>query len=123
MSDAKQRWDDVGERFSSLGRRFKERLDEERSSEAQDDEELKDALRRLGDAVDDVLTSVGRTVRDPKVQDDMRSAGRSLGDALAATFDDVGRELRRVGDDLRGKLTNREAPEAEDEGPPSTTHP
>lgn len=106
MADSKQAWDDVGERFGALARRFRERGEEAagaggaepatEASEATEHERkrLQAAIDELGRAIDRVAGAVGPTVRDPGFRDDAKAAARSLGEALTATFADVGGTVR-----------------------------
>jgi hypothetical protein len=59
-------------------------------------DELKDALRRMKDAIEDAVGAAGAAAKDPAVKADLKDVGRSLSDALAATFDEAGDEVRKV---------------------------
>jgi Flp pilus assembly pilin Flp len=58
--------------------------------------EVKEALRKLGDALDDAFAAFGNAARDQAVKEDLRQVGQSLATALSATFDDVSDELRKA---------------------------
>ena len=89
MAEAKERWDEVGERFTELGRMLKDRFDANAAFGADEREKVNDALRQLGDALDAGFTTIGDTLRDPGMRDEVKHAGASLVDALAATLRDV----------------------------------
>jgi hypothetical protein len=96
MSDAKQAWDEVGEKFSEVGRLMKQRYD---ANVAWNDEEKKkvdDALHQMGDALDAGFTTIGDSFRDPSMRDEMKEAGTALGTALSRTFDSVAYEIRKA---------------------------
>jgi hypothetical protein len=106
-----QVWKEVGERFAALGQLLKDRYQQQAESgtEAEARPHVEDALHRLADALDEVVTAAGETVRDAAVAEEARRAARSLGDALSATFEDVHDGLRdrfkQTGDtESRGEL-------------------
>jgi DNA-binding ferritin-like protein len=97
--DVKRKWDEVGERFTAVGRalaaRYKQLEQEQESEEAR---EAQDALRAVTRTLDRAFTSLGDTLRDPHAKEELRAAARSLADALGATFEEVTAEVRkRVG--------------------------
>jgi len=87
VSEAKQRWDEVGDRFSALGRRLKELYDE-RDGERQR-ENVDEALRRLGDVIDAGFAAVGESVRDPGVRSELNGAANAIGEAIRTTITEV----------------------------------
>jgi hypothetical protein len=95
MAEAKDKWDEVGERFSELGRNLKDRFDANNAWVADDREKVNDALRQLGDALDAGFTTIGDTLRDPSMRDEMKTAGSSIADAIAATMRDVSEAIKR----------------------------
>ncbi len=95
MAEAKEKWDEVVERFSELGRTLKDRFDANAAFGADDREKVNDALRQLGDALDAGFTTIGDTLRDPSMRDEMKTAGSSIADAIAATLRDVSDAIKR----------------------------
>ena len=95
MADAKDKWDEVGERFTELGRTLKDRFDANAAFGADDREKVNDALRQLGDALDAGFTTIGDTLRDPAMREEMKHAGSSIADAIAATMRDVSDAIKR----------------------------
>ena len=85
MAEARQKWDEVGDRFSDLGRHLKDRFDVK----------VNDALRQLGDALDAGFTTIGDSLRDPAMRDELKTAGSSIADAIAATLRDVSDAMKR----------------------------
>jgi|DewCreStandDraft_2_1066082.scaffolds.fasta_scaffold04313_5 DNA-binding ferritin-like protein len=95
--DVKRKWDEVGERFATLGRALAARY-KQLEMESEEEREARDALRALTRTLDRAFTSLGDTLRDPHAKDELRAAARSLADALGATFEEVTEEVRkRVG--------------------------
>src|SRR5713101_6271895 len=97
MAEAKDKWDEVGDRFGDLGRRLKDRFDANAAFGADEREKVNDALRQLAAALDAGFTTVGETLRDPAMRDEMKSAGSSIADAIAATMRDVSESIKRHG--------------------------
>ena len=95
MAEAKDKWNDVGERFGEIGRHLKERFDASAAFGADDRDKVDDALHQLGDALDAGFTTIGETLRDPEMRDEMKRAGSSIADAIAATLRDVSDAVKR----------------------------
>ncbi|HVL81872.1 MAG TPA: hypothetical protein VM840_09805 [Actinomycetota bacterium] len=95
MNDERQVWEQVGERFSQVGRRLKEHYDREAAEVgAAESRQVEDALRTLADAVGQAFDAVGTAVRDEGFRREVASAVQTLTEALSATFDQVGGEIR-----------------------------
>jgi phage-related minor tail protein len=95
MAEAKEKWDEVGDRFGDLGRHLKDRFDVNAGVGADEREKVNDALRQLGDALDAGFTTIGDTLRDPAMRAELKTAGSSIADAIAATLRDVSDAIRR----------------------------
>jgi hypothetical protein len=95
MAEAKEKWDEVGERFAQLGRELKDRFDANAAFGPDQRETVTDALRQLSDALDAGFTTIGDTLRDPAMRDDLKTAGNSIADALSATLRDVSDAIKR----------------------------
>jgi phage-related minor tail protein len=95
MTEAREKWDEVGDRFSDLGRRLKDRFDANAAYGAEERDKVNDALRQLADSLDAGFTTIGETLRDPAMRDEMKSAGSSIADAIAATLRDVSDAIKR----------------------------
>jgi hypothetical protein len=94
MAEAKERWDEVAERFTELGRTLKDRFDANAAFGADERDKVNDALRQLGDALDAGFTTIGDTLRDPAMRDEMKHAGTSIADAIKATMRDITDSLK-----------------------------
>ncbi len=95
MSDAKQAWDEVGERFAALGRHVKERYDANVAFGDDQKDQVSDALRNLTDALDAGFTAIGDTLRDPAMRDDLKGAGAAMADALTTSLNEVAEEIKK----------------------------
>jgi hypothetical protein len=107
MSDAKQAWDEVGSKFSVLGQHLKQHLEQERKdAEGGEDSEkgeqakrdIKAALERLTDSLDDAFEALGNAAKDPTVRHEVSDAGRSLVSAVGTSLEQLGDEMRRYMD-------------------------
>ena len=112
--DAKQAWNDVGQRFSSLGKRladsYRERGDADASAETQ--RKLEDAARDLGNQLERAFGSLESTVRDPEARADLQQAVNAVGDAITLT-------VREAGQAIKGRSGSEEDPPRPDGSEPS----
>ena len=95
MAEAKDKWDEVGDRFGEIGRHLKDRFDANAAFGSDERDKVNDALRQLGDALDAGFTTIGETLRDASMRDEMKSAGSSIADAIAATLRDASDAIKR----------------------------
>ena len=114
--DTRKAWNEVGDQFSELGRRFSQhyrRQGRDATAAAEEQRQaMNEAFRKAVDQLDQAFTSVGEALRDPETKKSLNQAVRSLGDALGTTFQNLGSDIgRRVG----GGGTRREPPPG-DEG-------
>src|SRR5450755_4356496 len=96
MADARSAWNDAGERLTELGQKLKTHYEQQHGTDGpQTREELAEAAKRLGGAVQDAFEAIGSAARDRSVQSEVKQVGQSVYDALGATFGQVSEELRR----------------------------
>ncbi|MFZ4584405.1 MAG: hypothetical protein ACOYNI_04180 [Acidimicrobiia bacterium] len=91
-SNARQSWNDVGDRMAALGLKLKLHLESGSDAET----EARAAFEHLGDAIRDSLDAVARAAKDPAIHADLHDAGTSLADALASTFTELGSGIRNT---------------------------
>jgi hypothetical protein len=100
-------WRKVGDQFAVIGERFKEHYEKTESSDPEEDasvDEVRSALRTLGDALDNVFTAVGQAFRDPAIRSEAKEAAGAIATALGATFNELSDEVRRlVGTETKGE--------------------
>jgi hypothetical protein len=96
MTDATDRWNEVGARFTELGLHLKQRYNENTTIDEQQRRDVEDALRHVGDALDAGFTTIGDAMRDAEMRDEFKRAGVAVADAVAATFSDVADEIKRA---------------------------
>ncbi len=98
MSQSGEAWNDVGEQFKRLGATFKrhyESHDGTQGPEVPSEDEVKDALRTLGESVKHALGAVGDTVSDPEIKEETRQTTALFFDALAVTFSELGDDISK----------------------------
>lgn len=96
MSRSDEAWNEVGDQFKRLGSTFKhlyETRDVDQQSDPPSDDEVKDALRTLGESVSHAFATVGDAFNDPEVKEETRQAAGLFFDALGATFSGVGDDI------------------------------
>jgi hypothetical protein len=123
MADARAAWNETGDKLTDLGRKLKVHYESQHGSDGQQTrEELTDAARRLGSAVQDAFEVIGVAARDKAVQDDVKQVGQSLAEALGATLGQATEELRRAFSERKGPASGRKGPATRDETtPPGST--
>ncbi|MDQ1286602.1 MAG: hypothetical protein QG622_167 [Actinomycetota bacterium] len=113
MADVRAAWNETGDKLSELGRKLKVHYDEQHGSEGQQTrEELAEAARRLGGAVQDAFEALGTAARDKSVQDDVKQVGQSLAEALGATLGQATDELKRAFSERKGPASTVATPAA-----------
>src|SRR2546425_385385 len=120
--NAKQAWNDVGDRFSSLGRRlsghYREAGGAGRATVEGSQRKLEEAAREIGNEIGRAFTALGETISDDDAKKDLKSAVSAIGDAVTVTVSEAGRAVR-------GRGSFDEEPERpgrpDDEGPPGAS--
>jgi hypothetical protein len=117
MAEVRAAWNETGDKLTELGRKLKVHYDAQHGGEhEQTRQELVDAARRLGSAVQDAFEAIGTAARDKAVQDDVKQVGQSLAEALGATLGQATEEVRRAFSERKGPAATRpaapDAPEA-----------
>lgn len=103
MADVRGAWNETGDKLTELGRKLKVHYDAQHGGDGQETrQELTDAARRLGSAVQDAFEAIGAAARDKAVQDDVKHVGQSLAEALGATLGQAAGELRRAFSERKG---------------------
>ena len=82
------------EQLSSLGRKLRDTYQRSMTESPPDQEEIKAALRTLGNAWEKVAQAVGTAARDEEVRANMKKAATGFFDAVGAAFSELASELR-----------------------------
>jgi len=120
--NAKQAWNDVGERFSSLGRRlsghYREAGGAGRATVEGSQRKLEEAAREIGNEIGRAFAALGDTISDDDAKQDLKRAVSAIGDAVTVTVNEAGKAVRSRGTtDEQPQRPDRDA----DEGPPTTS--
>ena len=98
MSQTDEAWTDVGEQLKKLGSALKQHYEAQESDEtaepvSQDD--VKQAIRTLGNSIKASLGAVGDAATDPDLHDVARQTVGSFFEAIGVTFSEVGSEISK----------------------------
>lgn len=95
---AKQAWSEVGDKFSSFGRRVADRYREAGTDDAAESEasqrELQRAAKDLIDELSRGFSAIGATIRDEDAKRDLGDAVSAIGDAITATVNEASEGIR-----------------------------
>lgn len=100
--EAKQAWNEVGNRFSSVGKRLADRYqasgarDDATSKETQ--RKIEEVAREIGNQLDRAFDALDETVRDPETRSDLKIAFGTLGNAISASVNEATEALKNRGD-------------------------
>jgi len=83
------------EQLASLGRKLRDTYQQSMTESPPDQEEIKAALRTLGNAWEKVVQAVGTAARDEEVKANMKNAATGFFEAVGTAFSELGAEIRR----------------------------
>lgn len=92
MADAKQAWNEVGERLSALGLKLKFHTEEELSKD--DDEAASTNAAKLKQSISEFFDAMGDAARDPAVREDAKSVANAFASAIDATIEQAKRSFK-----------------------------
>lgn len=115
MSDVRSAWQDAGEQLGDLGQRLRAHYQEHRAEEGSGPE-VREAVKRLAEAVQEAFEAVGSAAKNPEVREDVKQVGQSLSDALGVTFAEVSEDLRRAFRTASPRAHQDTDPDGEDKG-------
>ncbi|GMQ93048.1 MAG: hypothetical protein BMS9Abin12_0525 [Acidimicrobiia bacterium] len=122
MDQSDEAWSDVVEQVKKLGSMFKyhyQAQESDEGAEAASKDDVKDALRTLGESISAAFATVGDAVKDPEVQEEARQTAVSFFTALGTTFSGLADDIskRREQEDLPAAPPSEDAdrPDASEE--------
>jgi phage shock protein A len=92
-------WDEVGDRFTELGRTLRDRWSQHREGDADAAHEVRDAVDGVKASLDDLAETITRTVNDPDVHQSARSAASGLIEALTTSLDQLTEKIQQRKDE------------------------
>jgi len=102
--ESKQAWNEVGNRFASVGKRLANayqagaKEDDVSAKEAQ--HKVEEVAREIGNQLDRAFDALDVTMRDPEARADLKIAFGALGTAISASVNDAAEAVKnRSGDD------------------------
>ena len=99
MAGESSNWDEVGERFSALGRTLQDRWsttrDEGREAGDAAEDEVRQAVDGVKASLDQLADSITATVNDEDVHRAARSAAGGFVEALSASLDQLAERIDR----------------------------
>jgi hypothetical protein len=94
--DTDEAWQQVSKSWVDIGDRLKDRYREVVGDAGPSEDQVRDALKTLGTAMQAVFDSLGSAMRDPDVRTQMKEATAGFASAVGQTFSDLGDEIRRA---------------------------
>jgi cell fate (sporulation/competence/biofilm development) regulator YlbF (YheA/YmcA/DUF963 family) len=97
MTDTHTSWAELTQQLNELGLKLQLHFEQAAANgEHADEAKVKEALRAVGEAVEQAFGALGAAARDDAVRQDVKDVGRSVVDALDATFAELGDRFRSV---------------------------
>ena len=91
-------WDEVGSRFTALGRtlqgRWADTRDSAKGAESDAADEVHSAMDGVRASLDDLADAITRTVNDKDVHDSAKAAASGLVEALSASLEDLAGKIQ-----------------------------
>lgn len=94
MAAKSKSWEQVGERFESLGTHLRGHFDEVSADASTERAAFERSVRGLLSALEDGFTAARKVVRDPTLRQDVTDVAVSVREALLATFEGAGEQVR-----------------------------
>jgi|1186.fasta_scaffold07250_2 hypothetical protein len=96
MSTSKNAWNEVGDRFTAVGKRlaghYGQRADGTSTKETQ--HKVEEVVREIGNQLGRAFEAVDDTVRDDAARQDLKQAFNALGSAISTTVEDAATAIR-----------------------------
>lgn len=97
-----QAWAELADQFAGIARQFRQHHERLKAEPRPDAEPasgpVEQAMRRVGQAIEDAARTIDQSVRDPAVRHESSQAGAALIRAVGATLTDLGAALQRQAD-------------------------
>lgn len=99
MSDPKQAWSEVGDRFTSLGRRLVDNYNSgsDATSTKETQRKVEEVVREIGNQLGRAFEALDETVRDEGARADLKGAFNALGTAISSSVDEATGAIRGGG--------------------------
>ena len=87
-------WRQASEHFNALGSKLRNRYQEIVGDDGPAEEDVRQAFTTIGTAAQSLVDSIGESMRDPEVREQLK-------DATSTFFSAIGKTLSQLGDELR----------------------
>jgi hypothetical protein len=96
MSTSKNAWNEVGDRFTAVGKRLAGHYDarSDGASAKETQHKVEEVVREIGNQLGRALEAVDDTVRDDGARQDLKQAFNALGSAISSTVEDAASAIR-----------------------------
>jgi hypothetical protein len=96
MSMSKNAWNEVGDRFTAVGKRLAGHYDKrsDGGSAKETQHKAEEVVREIGNQLGRALEAVDDTVRDDEARQDLKQALNALGSAISSTVEDAATAIR-----------------------------
>lgn len=94
MAVQSKAWNQVGEKFETLGEHLRGHFDAVGVDASAERAAFEKSVRGLLTALEDGFSVAGKAVRDPVLREDVTSVATSVREALLATFETAGEQVR-----------------------------
>lgn len=88
-------WQQATEQFSSLGSKLRDRYTEIVGDDGPAEDDVREAIKTIGTAAQSMFESLGASMRDPEVRDQVKEASASFFSAIGRTLGELGEELQK----------------------------
>lgn len=94
MAVQSKAWEQVGEKFETLGEHLRGHFDDVGAEASAERAAFEKSVRGLLTALEDGFNVAGKAVRDPTLREDVTKVATSVREALLATFETAGEQVR-----------------------------
>jgi coenzyme F420-reducing hydrogenase alpha subunit len=98
MADtSKQAWNEVGSRFSSVGKRLADRYQagaKDDTSTKEPQHKVEEVAREIGNQLDRAFDALDDTMRDPEARADLKTALGALGTAITTSVNEAAEAIK-----------------------------
>jgi len=95
MSTSKGSWNEVGDRFTAVGKRLAGHYDKRTGGSPKDTQrKVEEVVREIGNQLGHAFEAVDDTVRDDAAREDLKQAFNALGTAISSTVEDAASAIR-----------------------------
>jgi len=124
MADVKAAWNDAGDKLSGLGSKLKAHYEQQHGTDSEQAQaEVRDAVKRLTEAVHDAFDAIGAAAKDQAVKDDVKQVGQAFTTAMGATFTEISEDLQKAYAKVKASRASGGAQTGEQTSPPAAEPP